>query len=189
MAKKTIPKPPDPHSSKGFERRQPLSVVPVSILGSSSPGASLVELTTRDGSLGGVAYQKFLSLSDYLRDNLNQRGWSQSDLARRGKLSTSQISKWISRSSGPDFLNCMKMALAFKDNPIDVLILAEHAKEAELLKSFLPDKEQRDEIPLHKELRKELEEIIEVGDEKVLEAMNTLLSGSLLFCLNSARST
>ena len=43
MAKAKIPKSPDPQTQEGFDRRQFLSVVPVSLLGSSSPDASLGE--------------------------------------------------------------------------------------------------------------------------------------------------
>ena len=124
-----------------------------------------------------------MKLSNYLRESLNQRKWNLSDLARRAGASPGTVSKWVSGTRTPDFLNCMKLALAFKDNLIDVLILASHKQKAEILKGFLPDKEQRDEIPLHRKLRKELEVIIEEGDEEALEAINRVLNS-----INSVRT-
>jgi transcriptional regulator with XRE-family HTH domain len=48
----------------------------------------------------------------WLQTNLNDRGWSQSDLARAMDTRPSAISKWVNGHQKPEIAQCVRMAQA-----------------------------------------------------------------------------
>lgn len=79
---------------------------------------------------------------EWLNQELNQRGWSYSDLARRAALSRSAVSTVISETQAPGLKFCVKVSKALGYPPEYVLRKAElippspEDKDPELLKWF-----------------------------------------------------
>lgn len=75
-----------------------------------------------------------MDFSDWLTEELNSRGWTYSELARRAEISHSTVSTVVSRASrpGPDF--CLGIARAFSLPPEEVF------RKAGLLPSLVDDK-------------------------------------------------
>jgi transcriptional regulator with XRE-family HTH domain len=92
-------------------------------------------------------------LQKWIQENLTERGWSQSELARRANLSSTTISDVLSGSAKPGIHFCKGVADAFGVPRENVLRLAGHLKpiaqeaseEAEMIEAFrcLPKEERR----------------------------------------------
>lgn len=80
------------------------------------------------------------NFADWLNDQLEQRGWSRSEAARRGRVSTSMFDKVINgyAKPGPEF--CTGVARAFKIPPERVF------REAGLLPAIIIGREEDDEL-------------------------------------------
>jgi transcriptional regulator with XRE-family HTH domain len=84
------------------------------------------------------------SLSDWIRENLTERGWSQSELARRASLSSTTISDVLSGSAKPGFNFCKGVSQALGVPSEEVMRMAgllppepeETTTTRELLRSF-----------------------------------------------------
>jgi transcriptional regulator with XRE-family HTH domain len=63
-------------------------------------------------------------ISDWLQSNLDRRGWSQSELARRAGLSSATVSDILSGNARPGFNFCRKVARAFELRTEEVLRIA-----------------------------------------------------------------
>ena len=63
-------------------------------------------------------------LKKWIQDSLTQRGWSQSELARRAELSSTTISDVLTGSAKPGFNFCKGVARAFGVRTEKVLRLA-----------------------------------------------------------------
>ena len=61
------------------------------------------------------------SFVDWLNDELNRRGWSRSEAARRGHISASMMDKVINEIANPGLDFCNAIARAFCIPPEDVL--------------------------------------------------------------------
>jgi transcriptional regulator with XRE-family HTH domain len=90
-----------------------------------------------------------MEFPDWLNQELNKRGWTYSELARRAGISHSTVSTVISRASkpGPEF--CLGIARALGLPPEDVF------RKAELLPPLRDDKLTREIISLFPLLKKE----------------------------------
>jgi transcriptional regulator with XRE-family HTH domain len=62
----------------------------------------------------------------WLREQLNQRGWSQSDLARKIESHPSLVSKWIRGLQRPEPLQCRRLSSALRVDYGDILTAAGH---------------------------------------------------------------
>lgn len=64
------------------------------------------------------------TLSDWLSNELGDRGWSQRELSRRSGISPTQISDIISGKANPGADSCVAIARALNEPPEDILRLA-----------------------------------------------------------------
>lgn len=78
--------------------------------------------------------------SYWLNEELNQRGWSRSEAARRGEISPSMFDKVISGGANPGLDFCKAIARAFKMPPETVL------RKAGLLSATSQDKAAEEEL-------------------------------------------
>jgi len=78
--------------------------------------------------------------SYWLNEELNQRGWSRSEAARRGEISPSMLDKVISGGANPGLEFCKAIARAFKMPPEIVL------RKAGLLSMTTEDKATEEEL-------------------------------------------
>jgi transcriptional regulator with XRE-family HTH domain len=62
--------------------------------------------------------------SDWLAEELDQRGWSHSELARRARVSQVSVSGVISGSRKPGCEFCIKIAQALELSPVFLLVQA-----------------------------------------------------------------
>ena len=61
------------------------------------------------------------NFAEWLQSELDHRGWSQSELARRGNISQSAISSTLTGRSRPGEKVCLAIARAFNMAPAEVL--------------------------------------------------------------------
>jgi len=65
-------------------------------------------------------------LTDYLNAQLDDRGWSKSELARRAGVSSSQVIDVINERSNPGPEFCIAVARALGDHPEDLLRMGKY---------------------------------------------------------------
>jgi transcriptional regulator with XRE-family HTH domain len=62
-----------------------------------------------------------IEFREWLRKELNERGWSQSELARRGNVTPGAISAILTGNSNPGPKSCMAIARAFNIPPENIM--------------------------------------------------------------------
>ena len=100
----------------------------------------------------------------WVSDELQQRGWSQAELARRGKFSTGTLSRIMNRERMPGVETCQAIAHAFNMRDTDVMQIAG------LAASTSPD----DQTPSVRELIGKFSELNDANQETVLRIVRSL---------------
>jgi transcriptional regulator with XRE-family HTH domain len=105
-------------------------------------------------------------LSEWLSSQLEQRGWSHSDLARRAGVTRAQVSRVISetRGAGPEF--CVAIARALNESPIKIFQLA----------GLLPYRADPDEDPRLRTLNYKFSLLDEQGKAELERYLDYLLT-------------
>ncbi|HLI51001.1 MAG TPA: helix-turn-helix domain-containing protein [Thermomicrobiaceae bacterium] len=67
-----------------------------------------------------------VSFSTWLDDEMQRRGWSVSDLARRLDVAPAQVSNWLNGKRGVSSASCRKIAAVLEIDPLVVLYHAGH---------------------------------------------------------------
>ena len=103
------------------------------------------------------------ALKQWIQESLTQRGWSQSELARRAKLSSTTVSDVLSGSAKPGFNFCKGVARAFGVRTQKVLMLA----------GLLPP--EPEETPTSRELLYMFMQLNDEDQERILSITRTFL--------------
>lgn len=96
-----------------------------------------------------------MDFADWLRKQIEERGWEQAELARRMKVNSGSVANVLSRfrNAGPDF--CLAVAHALRISPQDVFIA----------RGWLPSRVEA-ETPLEKLTT--LARLLSVSDQEIL---------------------
>ena len=103
------------------------------------------------------------ALKKWIQEGLTQHGWSQSELARRAKLSSTTVSDVLSGSAKPGLNFCKGVARAFGVRTEKVLRLAE----------LLPP--EPEETPTSRELLYMFMQLGDEDQERILDITRTFL--------------
>lgn len=89
-----------------------------------------------DRQVGRVDNPPAMTLVDYLKATLRERGWSMTDLARRAGVSKQAVGQWLSEDEftrvSPRPIYCEKIAAALGVDPDYILELAGHRRRSEV---------------------------------------------------------